>query len=226
MDLDSSNLLSNDKSNLVKNFINELTEKLNSLENTDLTSIKDIEEEYKLNSDSISSLTNEVKSLLEEYSKNLNDDEKLYYVSYQNTMSNTYQVLEYDNSGKSVSSYISADELPENITVGYILKNENSEFAIDEELTKKFVNEIEKIAENLADEQNSELDNYREEGETYQVVDFSSHGLYLQNTENGSVFEETNLSEELLDKIGNGYVLKYENGEYIIQEDLTANSLA
>ena len=226
MDLDSSNLLSNDKSNLVKNFINELTEKLNSLENTDLTSIKDIEEEYKLNSDSISSLTNEVKSLLEEYSKNLNDDEKLYYVSYQNTMSNTYQVLEYDNSGKSVSSYISADELPENITVGYILKNENSEFAIDEELTKKFVNEIEKIAENLADEQNSELDNYREEGETYQVVDFSSHGLYLQNTENGSVFEEINLSEELLDKIGNGYVLKYENGEYIIQEDLTANSLA
>ena len=226
MDLDSSNLLSNDKSNLVKNFINELTEKLNSLENADLTSIKDIEEEYKLNSDSISSLTNEVKSLLEEYSKDLNDDEKLYYVSYQNTMSNTYQVLEYDNSGKSVSSYISANELPENVTVGYILKNENSEFAIDEELTKKFVNEIEKIAENLADEQNSELDNYREEGETYQVVDFSSHGLYLQNTENGSVFEETNLSEELLDKIGNGYVLKYENGEYIIQEDLTANSLA
>ena len=41
-------------------------------------------------------------------------------------------------------------------------------------------------------------DNLLKEEETlYQVVDFSSKGVYLRNTENNKIFEETNINEDL-----------------------------
>ena len=35
------------------------------------------------------------------------------------------------------------------------------------------------------------------------------------------VFEETNISQDLKNKIGNDYILRYKNGEYIFEEKLT-----
>ncbi len=55
----------------------------------------------------------------------------------------------------------------------------------------------------------------------YQVVDRSVNGVYLQNLYNHKVFEEKELSEELLNKIGNDYILRYINGEYVFEEELT-----
>ena len=45
----------------------------------------------------------------------------------------------------------------------------------------------------------------------------------MQNTNNDKIFEETNISQELLDKIGNDYILRYKDGKYIIEEELTDN---
>ena len=55
----------------------------------------------------------------------------------------------------------------------------------------------------------------------YQVVDRSLNGVYLQNLKSNKVFEETDLPKELLDKIGNDYILRYKDGEYIYEEELT-----
>ena len=65
------------------------------------------------------------------------------------------------------------------------------------------------------------LDGYRKENCLYQVVDRSLKGVYLQNLENNVVFEETDISKELLDKIGNDYILRYRDGKYIFEEELT-----
>ena len=90
-----------------------------------------------------------------------------------------------------------------------------------DELTDYLKNTNEKGETLLNNEQNNNLDIYREENCLYQVVDFSSNGVFLQNTNNDKIFEETNISQELLDKIGNDYILRYKDGKYIIEEELT-----
>lgn len=92
-----------------------------------------------------------------------------------------------------------------------------------DELTDYLKNANEKGETQLNNEQNNNLDTYRQENCLYQVVDFSSNGVFLQNTDNDKIFEETNISQELLDKIGNDYILRYKDGKYIIEEELTDN---
>jgi len=64
-------------------------------------------------------------------------------------------------------------------------------------------------------------DNLLKEETLYQVVDFSSKGVYLRNTENNKIFEETNINEDLKEKLGNDYILSYKNGKYVYEEELT-----
>ena len=66
-----------------------------------------------------------------------------------------------------------------------------------------------------------EANSLKQEGTLYQVVDFSSKGVYLRNTGNNKIFEETNIGEGLKEKLGNDYVLSYKNGEYVYEEELT-----
>ena len=65
------------------------------------------------------------------------------------------------------------------------------------------------------------LEAVNQENGLYQVVDFSSNGVYLQNTETNKIFEETNLQQEIKNKIGNDYILRYKNGTYNIEQELT-----
>ncbi|MBQ3415435.1 MAG: hypothetical protein IJH39_08865 [Clostridia bacterium] len=63
--------------------------------------------------------------------------------------------------------------------------------------------------------------NLREENVLYQVVDRGVNGIYLQNTKNNKIFEETNIPKELQDALGNDFILRYKNGEYVFEEQLT-----
>jgi len=91
----------------------------------------------------------------------------------------------------------------------------------------KFLNELSDFLDNLKDkaDKKEELDGYRIENCIYQVVDFNGDGVYLQNTSNNIVFEETNISGELKEKIGNDSILRYKNGEYVYEEELTEDFL-
>lgn len=55
----------------------------------------------------------------------------------------------------------------------------------------------------------------------YQVVEMSLDGAYLQNLKDNKVYKETDILEEILRKIGNDTILKYKNGKYTIEEELT-----
>ena len=66
-----------------------------------------------------------------------------------------------------------------------------------------------------------DINNLKEDGCLFQVVDMIENGVILLNTRNDVVFEEKNISKELINKLGNDYILKYENGEYIFEEELT-----
>lgn len=84
-----------------------------------------------------------------------------------------------------------------------------------------FIKELTNHLNNSKEKTNDKLDDFREENCLYQVVGLSSKGVYLQNKNNNKVFEEVNMSQELREKIGNDYILRYKNGEYIFEEELT-----
>lgn len=80
-------------------------------------------------------------------------------------------------------------------------------------------NHLEKANEKGENQINSHQNDKQES--LYQVVDFSANGVFLQNTNNNKIFEETNMPQEIMDKIGNDYILSYENGTYNIEEEIT-----
>ena len=69
--------------------------------------------------------------------------------------------------------------------------------------------------------QEEKLENFREEGGLYQVVDLSSKGAFLQNMKTNVILEETNIPEDLKNVISNDYILRYKDGTYIWEEELT-----
>ena len=75
-------------------------------------------------------------------------------------------------------------------------KVKESDFA--QKFTEELSNYLEKANEEgrgqlAVQENNKNLDTYREENALYQVVDFSSKGVFLQNTNTGVTFEETDI---------------------------------
>jgi len=97
---------------------------------------------------------------------------------------------------------------------------EKSEFVEDfiTELTEYLNDFKEKV---INDRKEERLNNLREEGCLYQVVDLSSKGVYLQNTKNNIIFEETNIPKELNNILSKDFILSYKQGAYIFEEDLT-----
>ena len=73
----------------------------------------------------------------------------------------------------------------------------------------------------INDRKEERLNNLREEDCLYQVVDLSSKGVYLQNTKNNIIFEETNIPQELKKILSKDFILSYKNGKYIFEEELT-----
>lgn len=85
---------------------------------------------------------------------------------------------------------------------------------------KELTNYLEK-ADNGISNDSLEISSLKQEDCLYQVVDMDTDGAYLQNINNGRVSKETDLSKEILDKIGNDHILRYQKGEYMIEEELT-----
>lgn len=71
----------------------------------------------------------------------------------------------------------------------------------------------------------TELSNYFKKEQKanclYQVVSIDVDGVYLQNTNNNKVLKETDISKEILGKIGIDYILQYKDGKYVYEEELT-----
>jgi len=89
------------------------------------------------------------------------------------------------------------------------------------ELTEHLNDFFEKVDIRKQNNQEEKLDNFREEGGLYQVVDLSSKGAFLQNMKTNVILEETNIPEDLKNIISNDYILRYKDGTYIWEEELT-----
>lgn len=101
----------------------------------------------------------------------------------------------------------------------------------ENKIVQNFMNELsnylEKVNNDLANQNsnNVKTNSLKQENTIYQVVEIDVDGVYLQNTMNNKISKETDIPKELLKKIGNDTVLKYKDGKYIIEEELTQKFL-
>lgn len=96
------------------------------------------------------------------------------------------------------------------MNLGFFKEVENS---LKNIITQEFINELSKFLN-----KNSTL---REEDCLYFVVSGNPNQVYLQNTNTDKVFEEKNLPQEIKNVVSEGYILRYKNGQYKIEEELT-----
>lgn len=87
-------------------------------------------------------------------------------------------------------------------------------------------NEVKEFMKELADYMNnikekiSKPKDIIEEG-LYYVLDGNPNKVYLTKFNSKKVFEATDLSKEIKNAISEGFILRYKNGEYIVDEELT-----
>lgn len=209
----------------VQNFIRELSDKLSN-NSEKFTTITQIKEEYKLNKQSSLDL-NEINSKnIREYAKNMSEEEKIYYVSYKYKNKGSYSICEYDNKCNTKNFIVDSKEVPKNVSTDMILKKEEDKFVIDEKATKEIINKAVESAKEIANKQTDKLNYLRQEDCLYYVVDANLDTAYLQNLNIDVIFEEINLPEELKGKIFTDCILRYKNGEYIWEKELTDDLFA
>lgn len=101
----------------------------------------------------------------------------------------------------------------------------------ENKIVQNFMNELsnylEKVNNDLASQHINTVktNSLKQENTIYQVVEIDVDGAYLQNTMNNKISKEIDIPKELLKKIGNDTVLKYKDGKYIIEEELTQKFL-
>ena len=91
--------------------------------------------------------------------------------------------------------------------------------AKNSQFVKEFMRELSEVLQKP--NKNINQNSLKQEDVLYQVVEMDVDGAYLYNTNNNIISKETDIPEEFLDEIGNDTVLRYKNGEYIIEEELT-----
>lgn len=103
------------------------------------------------------------------------------------------------------------------------LVNNVKENNIVQSFIKELSNYLEKQNNKLLNEEYNRKDNgtLKQENCLYQVVETDVDGVYLQNIENNNVSKEIDISKEILNKISNDSVLRFKDGSYIYEEELT-----
>ena len=84
---------------------------------------------------------------------------------------------------------------------------------------KGFLNELSAYMNNLKEKIFKQKDQ-REEG-LYYVLNGNPDKVYLTKFNSKKVFEEKDLPEEIKKSVSEGVILRYKDGEYIIDEELT-----
>lgn len=111
-----------------------------------------------------------------------------------------------------------------NLEIFNNLLNNVKENSIVQNFMKELSNYIENTSNQLSSKENNiDTKNLKQEDCLYQVVEMETDGVYLQNINNNCVSKETDISKEILDKIENDTVLRYIDGKYIIEEEITQN---
>lgn len=194
INLEIGNILENAKEKIddgIQSFCNELSNFLN-------------------NTDDKNTVAENILDSLKTFNNEIND--KYYYIVNGEEF---FSVQTYENGEWISSGRMHKSEFPENTKIGTALRWKNGEFIIDEQLTKNLAKQEKEIDVSIENLYNS----FRAEGTYYKVEELEGDYITLINQDTGVSFSETEFSKELYDSINYGVMLKFENGEYVIDNN-------
>lgn len=234
MNLDLKNgILNTLKENkFVQNFINELSNYLESnlknnlnLNNKEAPIIENIISKNNLTTGNKNSIIcNENDVILKYAEKNFSNDtmyfvkdrKKAYWSNNEKHYNNdVYTVLKAENN-KIEEIEISKKDMPKEIGVNDVFKIENGNYVVDNVATQELQEAIINMAQEIIDKQNINLAEHRKDGHLYMVTEEIGNNRFLWDLTDTpkSEFEEVDLPKDLLEKATQGIVLKYINGCY------------
>lgn len=230
MNLDKINEIFNNikENDIVENFIKQLSNYLEEnvkLNNLEQPIIEEILKANKLTTGNENQIIWNLDEVVEKYAKENYNNEAIYFIKdnkkiyWQNNKKNYddsfFTALKVEN-GEVEELEIKKSDTLKNITVNDVVKIYDGEFIVDSIATKELKDEIKKMADDIIEKQNEELNKYRKENHLYIVCEEIGKNRFLKDiTEKSDFeFEEVNIDENLLDKVTEGTIIKFEDGKY------------
>lgn len=217
------------ENNVVQNFIKELNEFIeDNFSKHDIPNstrkeqslIQELQKQNKLTTSYRDKMHVERSHILQDYAEKTANKGTMYYIyNKDNNEKDTYHlcICDKENSHKVIK--VQGKDLPEDAGVDTVLRMEKGKYTIDKEATNKVHERMEEMIEKLLKEQSQKVEEKRIEGHDYEVVEVSSKEVTLiditKDKNNGECFEELTSKRNFLN-IKEGDILKYINGEYII----------
>lgn len=192
--------------------------------------IEDILYKNKVTTGNENAIRWKLNDILIEYAKQNFKNESMYFVqdskktywsnNEKHYNNNVYSVLKVENNQiKEIK--INKNKMPKQIEVNDIFVIKDNKYIVDRVATTEIQGNIIKMAKEIIDKQNMELDKQRKEGHLYIVKEEIGNNRFLWDLTDAPKFEfeEINIQKDLLDKAIVGTVLKYTNGKYEYYSD-------
>ena len=207
------------KDDNIQNFLNELKNSKEVVQEENIGILEKIESKNKLSIGTRNLMESKMEEILKEYAKETIDKGKLYFLVEKSETDNLYITYKYEENDDSVLK-IPEIELPNNAKVNSILRLENEKYVLDEEATMEIETRINNMAEEQIKEQNRVLGEYRKEGHLYRVSENINNSVFLWDlTDKPQMeIEEVDFPEELLNIATEGRIFEYINGTYRLKE--------
>jgi len=155
----------------------------------------------------------ERNEILQKYAENTLDKGYMYYI-YDKKDSYLATLCKGENSHEVIK--ISKEELPENATIGSVLRLKNQNYVLDRETTDFVKDELENCINTLLEEQKRKMEENRIEGHLYEFVENDRDIVSLIDVtkDDGEVFEEFDFPLEFLNGINEGDTFEFRDGRY------------
>ena len=154
---------------------------------------------------------NEFLKELSNYLENFIQNKNITYCVMSDVDKNG-QVYLVAQNGSGAGQNLKIDDLPIGTKRGTILRNRNGKFVIDENLSKKSLDDLNKL-----NETNQRLQaEYKTENVDYLVTELGDDYVMLKNQQTGLEFDSTDFSKEVFDSLYEGLMLTCKNGEYVV----------
>ena len=159
----------------------------------------------------------ERNNILQKYAENTKEKGEMYYIyNISTSEKNSYNIsiLKENQSNEVITKSI--EELPEESSLGSVLRKQGNNFILDVETTRKVQEEINNMIKEKIEEQNKYLNNKRINDHIYEVGEKYSGKIWLYDLTNvtGSGIEEVEFPKELYESAKEGDKFIYKNGEY------------
>lgn len=225
MDLNLFNKLENNNKNdnLVDEFLNELNNFIeknfskNDFSNSNISILEQVQKEQKITAMFRDKMYIERNNILNNYASKTSDKGEMYYIY---SVDEKYNLFKCEEGESHNIIEVDKEEIPSEAKIDSALRIKDEKYVIDEEATKCILEEISEMIDKLLKEQDEYLDSNRIEGHIYEVGEIEKDRVWLYDTSlddtNGvDAIEEINFPQDLLDKVTEGEMVKYENGEYV-----------